>query len=381
MSPFNFLECAFNQLLVNPRATPQEKEDLFDLKFEFEKHYETKNYFLVPSSGSAKSENESVKLVALHHDAIMNSAKRVNAHFNLNASMTWGCVIPWFHVGGLGVHARAFASKSAVHQSAWDVNQFVSWIVAHQIQLVSLVPAQIYDLVQKKVEVPKIIKFIFVGGARLNTDLKNKIKLLGWPIVESYGMTETASMIAIGEPENMRLLDDVQVGLTEGKLKIKCDSLMTCTLQKVNKNTNQKIEIRKLSNTWYQTEDLAEVSLQGQNVVLKLLGRSTDFIKINAEGVSLDYLRQLLGLDSRLALLAIPNERSEYEIVLAHEIVLVHENANLVLNIVKSFNAQVRPFEKIQKVYSIDKIPRSDLQKIQYKKLEEILKEVPYEKI
>ena len=371
MSPYNFLECAFNQLLVNPRATPQEKEDLFDLKVEFEKHYETKNYFLVPSSGSAKSENESVKLVALHHNAIMNSAKRVNAHFNLKASMPWGCIIPWFHVGGLGVHARAFAARSAVHQSAWDVNQFVSWIVAHQIQLVSLVPAQIYDLVQKKVEAPKIIKFIFVGGARLNTDLRNKIKLLGWPIVETYGMTETASMIAIGEPENMRLLSDVQVGLTEGKLKIKCDSLMTCTLQKIY----QRIEIKKLSENWYQTEDLAEVSSQGQNVVLKLLGRSSDFVKINAEGVSLDYLRQLLGLDPGLALLATPNERSEFEIV------LVHENVNQVLKIIKNFNAQVKPFEKIQKAYCIDKIPRSELQKIQYKKLEEMLKGIPYEKI
>ncbi len=376
MSPFNFLEQAFNQLLVNPRSSPQEKEDLFDLKTEFEKQYGSRNYFLVPSSGSAKSENESVKLIALHHEAVMNSAKRVNSHFNLNASMTWGCVIPWFHVGGLGVYARAFAARATVHQHVWDADFFCAWITMNHIQLVSLVPAQIYDLVQRKAAVPKIIKFVFIGGARLDTELRKKIKALGWPIIESYGMTETASMVAVGEPENMRLLPDVDIGLTDGKLKIKCDSLLTCSLQKINQKINQKIEIKPVSGAWYQTEDLAEVSNQGQNVVLKLIGRTNDFIKINAEGVSLVYLRQILGLDPGLVLLALPNERSEFEIVLVYE-----KNVQHVEKIIKNYNLVVKPYEKIQKTYCVQKIPYTELQKVQYKKLEEMLKEVPYEKI
>lgn len=372
MSPFNFLEQTFNQLLVNPRSTPQEKEDLFDLKNEFEKQYGSRNYFLVPSSGSAKSEFDSVKLIALHHQAIMNSAKRVNAHFNLDASMAWGCVIPCFHVGGLAVHARAFAARAAVHQQVWNAELFCDWISAHQIQLVSLVPAQIYDLVQRNAVAPKTIKFVFVGGAKLDTELREKIKALDWPIIETYGMTETASMIAVGETENMRPLPDVDVSLKDGKLKIKCDSLLTCSLQKINK----KIEIKTVAGPWYQTEDLADVSNQGQNVMLKLLGRDTDFIKINAEGVSLVYLRQVLGAQPGLALLAMQNQRSENEIVLAYE-----TNVQQIEKIIKRYNAVVKPFEKIQKMYCVQKIPYTEMQKIQYKKLAEMLKEIPYEKI
>lgn len=371
MITYNLLANVFNQLLTNPRSTPQEKSDQFDLKLEFEKHYGNKNYFLVPSSGSSKGADESVKLIALHHDAVMNSARRVVSQFNLTSQMAWGCVLPLFHVAGLGIYARAFVARAPVHQAVWDPRTLTSWISEKNIQLLSLVPAQVFDLVKYKISAPKNLKYVFVGGANLDPGLKEQFLALSWPLIETYGMTETASMIALGPANNMRLLTDIEVGLTEGQLKIKCNSLMTCSLQKIN----EEIVFNKIEDGWYQTEDLAELSTQGQNSVLKLLGRSTDFIKINAEGVSLNQLRHLLASDARVALMALPNERRGFDIVLAHE------NVENIVNIVAEFNTQVKPFEMIQKIYSVDQIPKTDLQKIMYKKLEEMIKDLPYEKI
>ncbi len=371
MITYNLLANVFNQLLTNPRSSSQEKSDQFDLKLEFEKQYEAKNYFLIPSSGSSKSNHESVKIIALHHDAIMNSAQRVVNHFSLNGSMAWGCVLPLFHVAGLGIYARAFVARAKVYQRDWAVDGFVNWLSANDIQLLSLVPTQIFDLVQKNVAAPKGLKHVFVGGSKLEIGLKEQILNLQWPIIETYGMTETASMVAIGDSKNMRLLPDVEVIVAEERLRIKCNSLMTCSLQKVG---DEVLYIRP-DNGWYQTEDLAELSMQGQNVVLKLLGRQSDFVKINAEGVSLAHLRQLLSDNTKLALVALASQRSGFDIV------LVHENVENVAAIVAEFNKLVKPYEMIHKVFCIDEIPKTDLHKIMYKKLEEIIKEMPYEKI
>ena len=371
MSPYNLLANVFNQLLMNPRSSPQDKADHYELKTEFEKIYGDKNFFLVPSSGSSKNSDQSIKLVALHHDAVMNSAKRVNAHFNLDGTMPWGCVLPHFHVAALAIYARAFCTRSQVHSLQWDPAVFVDWILHFKIQLLSLVPTQVFDLVQLNLSAPEIVKHVFVGGAKLDPKLREQILALGWPVVETYGMTETSSMIAMGEPHNMRLLPDVEVALDFDLLKIKADSLLTCTIQKVA----GQFEINKPQGGWFLTDDRAELSNQGQSVVLKLLGRDSDFIKINAEGVSLGQLRQTLGILEGAALFALPNDRSEYEMAIAHE------NLENILEVVKKYNSQVRPFEKIRKIYRVSKLPRTEIGKIQYPQLIESLKGLSHEKI
>ena len=146
---------------------------------------------------------------------------------------------------------------------------------------------------------------------------------------------------------------------------------MMCSLQKIN----QKTEIKTLTSGWFQTEDLAELSNQGQHVVLNLLGRNSDYIKINAEGVSLEHLREIFGHSLEFALLAIPNERRE------HEIVVVHAGVDQIQNAVTDFNKKVKPFERIRRIYAVNEIPLSELKKILYKKIELMIKDSPYEKI
>ncbi|OFZ31625.1 MAG: hypothetical protein A2622_03340 [Bdellovibrionales bacterium RIFCSPHIGHO2_01_FULL_40_29] len=371
MSPFNFLENVFNQLLVNPRSSEQDRRDQVFLKNHFEKIYGDKNYFLISSSGSAKVENESTKLIALRHDAVMNSAKRVNANFGLDKSMSWGSVLPLYHVAGLGIYARAFLTQSQVYQSSWNVTQFIPWIEQNNINLVSLVPTQIYDLIQNNCKSPKSVRLVFIGGARLDDELRDQIKNLGWPITETYGMTETASMIATGQASKMRVLPDIEIGIHNDCLKIKCDSLMTCSLQKIE----NEVQIKTLDKGWLVTQDRAEVSVVGNFVELNLLGRDSDFVKINAEGVSVSGLRDILGPHDGLTLLALPEARS------GNEIVAVKEKNFQAQEIIKSYNSRVRPFERIGKIFTVNQFPKTDLGKIKYKALEGMLEGLSYENI
>ena len=79
-----------NQLFFNPRINESDKKILFELKNEFEKKYSDHGYFLIPSSGSSKSVKNSVKLIALKIEAVLNSAKRFNQFFDVkNPIWAW----------------------------------------------------------------------------------------------------------------------------------------------------------------------------------------------------------------------------------------------------------------------------------------------------
>ena len=67
-------------------------------------------HLLFASSGSSGDR----KWVALSKEAILASAKMVNEHLSAVPSDHWLLALPDFHVGGMGVLARAYASACPV---------------------------------------------------------------------------------------------------------------------------------------------------------------------------------------------------------------------------------------------------------------------------
>ena len=139
-----------NQLLLNPKSPIEEKNVLLELKHKFELQFADKDFFLIPSSGSSKNESESVKLIAISLQAILNSAARFNDYFKVEATPVWGLVLPTFHVAGLAILARAHLAKAQVVSINWIPEKMQSWLDMHAVTFLSLVPAQVYDLVQLK---------------------------------------------------------------------------------------------------------------------------------------------------------------------------------------------------------------------------------------
>ena len=355
-----------NHLLVNPKIPIEEKTVLFELAEKFNQSISDKNYFLIPSSGSSKSTDESVKLIALKKSAVLNSAKRVNDQFHFTKEMNWGCLLPTFHVGGLGILARVNLAKSKVFFGDWKnllSGDICEWIAKNEIQIISLVPAQIYDLVQKNIKSPQILKTVFVGGSELSQALAEKAVALGWPVVQTYGMTETASMIAFKlniQNDFFELMSGVQIS----ESLVICNSLASYSIQKIK----NEIVINKFSET-IQLSDQIEV---GDNQ-LKFLGRSDDHIQINSETVSMSELRSRLeavvlqmNLNiSEYALVAVSDERSE------NKLILVGEVKNLF--IFEKYNSLVRAYERAEKFIVVSRIPKTDLGKIKYMELSKCL--------
>ena len=119
---------------------------------------------------------------------LLASANAVNAHIRSLADDVWVCVLPTFHVGGLGVYARGYCSKSKVYAmgSAWDPHRFRECCVQNGATLSSLVPTQVFDLVRAGIPSPPSLRAVLVGGGLLDEKLEAQARALRWPVLRAY---------------------------------------------------------------------------------------------------------------------------------------------------------------------------------------------------
>lgn len=339
-----------SHVLLNPRMPREEQEQLRSFVIDLPAH------LWLATSGTSGA----LKLTALSKEAMLASAAAVNRHLAATSRDVWHCVLPPFHVGGLGIYARAFLSESRVVRSAWEAHAFAS----SDASLASLVPAQVRDLVTAQLRSPAQMRAIVVGGGALDLDLYRSARELGWPVLPSYGMTETCSQVAtaaLDSPE-LRLLDHVDVRTEEdGRLAFRGPSLLT------GYGTERGFIDPKASG-WFVTEDLGEASAG----VLHVHGRRGDFVKIGGESVD------LARLDAILASIAGPHAAvvAASDPRLGHVVHLAVERGVDGDAVAAAFNERVHPFERARAVHRVDVIPRSPLGKLLRRELVRAIPEI-----
>jgi O-succinylbenzoic acid--CoA ligase len=338
-----------SHLLLNPRMPDEERRRMASFVTGLPGHV------WLATSGTTGA----LKLTALSKPALLASAAAVNRHLQSDARDVWSCVLPAFHVGGLGIHARAFLSGARVIEEAWDPRRFAA---SKEVTLASLVPAQVRDLVTAGLPAPRQLRSIVVGGGALERGLYDAARELGWPVLPSYGMTETCSQVATATPASPEpiLLDHVQARTEQdGRLAFRGESLLTAYA------TKDGLIDPKSVDGWFFTEDLGTVDGR----VLRVEGRRGDFIKIGGESVDLARLDAILAAiaGAEGAVLAVPDAR------LGHVIHLAVTAAVDGPGVRASFDARVHPFERARALHVVPEIPRSALGKLLRKQLLELL--------
>lgn len=340
-------------------------------------------HLFVLTSGTTAQSVQDFKWIALSKKAFLASAESVNRHLEATARDVWLHVLPDFHVGGLGIWARSFLSGSKVVQGSgpWNPEHFVAAVSEHRATLASLVPTQIFDLIQKNLSAPSSLRAILVGGGALSFSLYERAMDLGWPLLTTYGMTETCSQVATASLKSIeafrggrRSLPDLEIlGHWEVEsaecLRFRGPSLLTAAIyqQKVGEgHYERREELRKTE--WWTSQDRGVVENRALKRTLKIFGRSGDFVKIGGESVDVGRLREIFDrvcleyqVGEGVALLPVPDER------LGHAMVLVAEksvDSQVTESLMAAFNRNVLGFEKIRRSVAVDKIPRTDLGKI-----------------
>jgi len=305
------------------------------------------------------------KPVALSKRALLVSADAVNRHLASDAGDVWMNVLPMFHVGGLGIHARAHLTGARViEMPEWNALDFATGLGTEHVTLASLVPAQVFDLVQAALPAPPSIRAVVVGGGALSGDLWRRARALGWPLLPSYGATECASQIATAplgaagdDPPPLELLPHVEARTgTGGHLEVRSEALFT------GYATEQGLEDPKVDG-WWRTEDLGMV--EGDTLVVR--GRADETFKVGGELVNLTALEQTLdevrarvAPEQDAALLCLPDPRLEWVVCL----VVATEDEQSVTTLADAYNAVVLPFERARLTRRVRSIPRTPLGKV-----------------
>ncbi|MFN2441855.1 MAG: class I adenylate-forming enzyme family protein [Thermoanaerobaculia bacterium] len=355
-------------LLLNPRLPATERIRLVRIH---RAAPDLPAHVWVTSSGSTGA----LKLVALSKRAILASARAVNDHLEAGESDVWCSPLPGFHVGGIGIHARAFLTGSRVAElETWNAREFARLVRAADVSLSALVPAQLADLTERHIESPPSMRAVVIGGGRTPDDLLSAARELGWPVLPSYGMTECCSQIATAPLESighvalsdLRALPHLEVRVEDGHLAVRGESLFTG--YGVEEEGDQPRFIDPKNEGWFLTEDRVRLKVADGIVILEPGGRASEFFKIGGESVSLARLDEILaGVLARFpradaAVFAVEDTRLGHVIHLA-----VNEQVRS-QEILETFSRSVLPFERPRALH-IAAIPRSALGKIRRSEL------------
>jgi O-succinylbenzoic acid--CoA ligase len=311
------------------------------------------DHFVLFSSGTTGGD---LKGYALSKAALFANARAVNEHFELTNADVWGLSLPIYHVGGLSVLARAhLLGNRVVDLRKWDPELWMKKL--DEVTITTVVPTQVFDLVQKNLRAPKNLRYLVVGGDFLSTTLEKKALDLGWPIIRTFGMSEVSSQLASTKrpgSTGLQILPLHEVKTDESHLlRVKSPALFTLEFR-MGKTFGVKL-LNDLSDSegFYVTKDRAMV----QDGLLKHLGRMGDEVKISGHLVNLLHLKDLLA---RVAL-------KDYEFVIEED---ERKGKKLVLLTLEDDLQKLEEIKKIILPHKITEVrrlaafPRTDLGKI-----------------
>jgi O-succinylbenzoic acid--CoA ligase len=362
-----------SHVLISP-FFPKSTQEL--LHAAVKNHMHLKGHVWLASSGTENF----YKMIALSKEAILASAKAVNQHLSIESGQSWLNILPLFHTGGLAIHARGYLSHSPVFdfsEKKWDPIAYVQRLEELDIAFSSLTPTHVYDIVVQQLKPPKSLSAIIVGGGALSPALHEEAYALGWPLLKSYGMTETSSQIATAIDPNpqthMLILDHVKLRFNpDDFIEIKSDALLTGF---VHGNDPHNNFINPKVNDWYTTQDKGEM-LEGY---LNLHGRGANFMKIGGENINfsdMEIVWEQIRIQHHIlednVLIDLPDERLGRIICLA---VVDPQRKREFKPLIDNYYQQVLPIAKIREVYYVDFLPRTSLFKLKKEELRKMILE------
>lgn len=226
---------------------------------------------LISTSGSEGKP----RLVVLSQLQLLAAAHAANARLDLSPGALWLHCMPLEHIGGQSILWRCTLAGAGIclHERfrvdtvAADLDR---WPITH----ISLVPAMLARLLDAGIAPPPSLRVALIGGAALSAPLHARATAAGWPLYVSYGMSETAAMLAVHTPNDGPwtpgcvgyLLAGHEIALTtKGRIRLRGPQVMHGYLD------GSGID----ADGWLTTGDLGHVDADGR---LHVLGRADDML-------------------------------------------------------------------------------------------------------
>jgi O-succinylbenzoic acid--CoA ligase len=209
------------------------------------------------------------KGIELTYAALEASARASAANLGWQPDDRWLLSISLGHIGGLSIATRVWLARSTVVMGGagpFDPHEVHGRIVRARVRLLSWVPTQLFRIVRAGLRAPTCVRAVLVGGAPLSPTLAQRALELGWPVLATYGMTETASQVAttpLGElPHGAgRPLPGVELVIAEdGQLGVQGAILATRVWQRGHRDG--PAVAHEVGPTWW-SQDIGSFDAQG----------------------------------------------------------------------------------------------------------------------
>lgn len=219
------------------------------------------------------------KAAMLSHGNLEAAAAASNARLALGPGDRWLGCLPLYHVGGLSILWRcARAGAAVLLHEGFDPEAVLGDLADRRITHISLVPAMLARLLDQGETPPASLRYALVGGAALSPALYRRARAAGWPVLPTYGMTETAAQVACLDPAADSWEEglvgqplpgnEVAVG-SDGRVRIRGPQVMAGYLNPEGRSG------LGLEDGWFLTGDRGEIDSLGR---LRILGRADDML-------------------------------------------------------------------------------------------------------
>ena len=227
----------------------------------------------------------------------------------LNLGLTpddvWLAAVPIFHISGLSIMMRSLIYGMGVSlYERFDVEKINAELMAGQVTTISVVPVMLKQLLAQLSEGAKYherFRTMLLGGGPTDLTTLEKATAAGIEIVQSYGMTETASqVIALDAASATKKLGSagkplfpVEVRIQKaketdqvGRIQIKSPTLAVGYLNRPDKYAESFVD------GWFDTGDMGWLDDDG---FLYVEGREGDMISSGGENVFPDEIESVYG--------------------------------------------------------------------------------------
>ncbi|HEY6908781.1 MAG TPA: AMP-binding protein, partial [Myxococcales bacterium] len=215
------------------------------------------------------------KAARLSRDNLEASARAANQVLGVDASSRFLCVLPLFHVGGLGIVFRCrLAGCTVLLHDRFDAAAVARDLAsATHASLVASTLARVLEV--KPGGFPPVI--VAVGGGPVPAPLLKTAREAGLRVVQTWGMTETCSMATCERPDDADgltagpPLPGFELRVDDGEVLVRGPAVMRGYLGH-----------EPLQGRFFRTGDLGELDARGR---LTVHARRTDLIVSGGENV------------------------------------------------------------------------------------------------
>lgn len=214
-----------------------------------------------------------------------------------------------------------------------------------------------------------IVEFIS-GGAPLDKKDADFFTILGFKIVEGYGMTEAAPMITCPQPNRYRMgtvgkpIPNTEVKIIDGEVCFRGPNMMKGYYKRPKETAAVIID------GWFHTGDLGRFDRDGYLIIT---GRSKEIIVLpNGKNVNpVEIEEKVMTLSKMILEAGVFEDNGMLSLVIypdmkkIHEAELVNLDEHFRTSVIDKYNRSVSPYKRIARYYLVsEELPRTRLGKL-----------------